>query len=130
VRKSVWIGIDVGGTKTCLDLFNDDLEKMGDIKFKTPGGRKQFAVQLTHSLRQFVNEAAGRGLRISGIGIGAAASINPRRETIKSAANLPFLTGFSFKDTVRPVCQCPVMLLNDIQAALYGEIKMEKCCWL
>jgi N-acetylglucosamine kinase-like BadF-type ATPase len=31
MRKSTWIGIDVGGTKTRLDLFNDALEIIAEL---------------------------------------------------------------------------------------------------
>jgi len=78
MRKSAWIGVDVGGTKTRLDLFNGHLETIVGIKFKTPKTRKQFTAQLTNSVSQLVKEAAGRRLTISGIGVDAAASINAR----------------------------------------------------
>src|SRR5205814_780193 len=95
-----------------------------DIKFRTPKTRKQFAAELTNATKKLVTTAASRRLMVSGVGIGAAASINHRKGTIKSVANLPFLAGFSFEKTLGSVCRCEVVLMNDLHAALYGELKV------
>ena len=124
MRKPAWIGIDVGGTKTRLTLFDADLDIVDGSKFRTPKTRKQFAAELTKSTQKLLTKAAGRRLMVSAIGIGAAASINRRKGTIKSAANLPFLAGFSFEKTLGSVCRCEVVLMNDLHAALYGELKV------
>ena len=124
MRQPAWIGIDVGGTKTRLTLFDADLDIVDGIKFRTPKTRKQFAAEVTKSTQKLLTKAAGRRLMVSAIGIGAAASINRRKGTIKSAANLPFLAGFSFEKTLGSVCRCEVVLMNDLHAALYGELKV------
>jgi glucokinase len=126
MSKSASIGIDVGGTKTRLALFDDNFQVIEDIKFKTPKKRAQFASTLTKSIRALTKRAAGQKLLISAVGIGFAGGINAHKGMVKFAPNIPFLAGFSFKKLVRPLCHCDVTLLNDVHAALYGELKMGK----
>jgi glucokinase len=126
MRNSGCIGIDVGGTKTRMTLFDADLRKIHDVKFTTPKTRKQFASELRSAAQGLAQAAKTRRLSISAIGIGAAASTNMQEATIKSADNLPFLAGFSFREALAPVCDSAVVVMNDLQAALYGELTVGK----
>jgi len=121
--ESASIGIDVGGTKTRMALFDRKFKVIGDIKFKTPKTRRQFATALRESLEKFLKTATGQKLVISAAGVGFAGTIDHRKGRIKSAPNIPFLVGFSFHTAVQRVCRCDVVILNDVHAALYGELK-------
>jgi glucokinase len=126
MSKSAAIGIDVGGTKTRLALFDGDLELTEDIKFKTPKTQDDFAAELTKGVRKLLKKAAAAKLTVAAIGIGVAGAVNGNKGILKSAPNVPFLEGFSFKDAFEPLCRCEVVLLNDVHAALYGELKIGK----
>jgi glucokinase len=121
--KSGSIGIDVGGTKTRLVLFDPARAVAGDIKFKTPMTKDGFETRLTVSFRKLLQEAESRRLRISAVGIGFAGSVNGRTGTVDYAPNVPFLRGFSFRKALGQLCPSEVILLNDVHAALYGELK-------
>jgi glucokinase len=126
MSTKVSIGIDVGGTKTRLALFDAKLAVLEDIKFSTPNRREQFSSTLKKSVRKLVYQAAAGNRKIGFVGIGVAGSVNGRRGTVKTAPNIPFLAGFSFRKALRPVCRCEIVLLNDLHAALYGELKVGK----
>jgi glucokinase len=124
--KSVSIGIDVGGTKTRIASFDEKLKVVEDVKLKTPKTKEEFEAELIKAVRKLAREAKEGDQKISAIGIGFAGSVDLETATIKSAPNVPFLSGYSFKDAFKDVCKCDVVLLNDVHAALYGELKVGK----
>lgn len=124
--KAFSIGVDVGGTKTRLALFNDKFEVVDDLKFKTSKTKDEFEAELAKSVRKFVKAAKEDDQKVAAIGLGFAGSVDTANATIKSAPNLPFLAEFPFKETFKELCKCDVVLLNDVHAALYGELKLGK----
>ena len=88
MAKIGWIGIDVGGTKTRADLFDDDFHILKSIKFKTPKEPDEFQQNLTNAVKKLVKKADSR-LLIPGIGVGFAGSVNTKKGVIESAPNLP-----------------------------------------
>ena len=126
MSRSASIGIDVGGTKTRVALFDKNFDLVEDFKFKTPKTRRVFTMALTKSVRKLLKKASGEQLEVSAIGLGLAGSVDSRKGILKSAPNIPCLKGFSFKKTLGHLCHCDIVLLNDVQAALYGELKLGK----
>src|ERR1051326_3464479 len=123
MSKTCSIGIDVGGTKTRLALFDDAFGVIENIKFKTPQTKEEFIAAFTKSLKKFVRIADERSLMISGLGVGVAGSVDPKG-VVHSAPNIGFLDGFSFKKAAVDLCRCDVSVHNDVHAALYGELKL------
>jgi len=116
----------VGGTKTRVALFDNHFNLVEDFKFRTPKTRQQFTSALTKSVRKLLEKAASQKLEVSAVGLGLAGSVDSRRGILKSAPNIPCLKRFSFKKTLVHLCHCDIVLLNDVQAALYGELKLGK----
>jgi glucokinase len=117
-----WIGIDVGGTKTRFDVFDDSFRVVNSIKIKTPKATGDFESSLKNSVKALVKKAEGRVL-VSGVGVGFAGPIDPKKGTVLDAPNLPALVGFSFKKTLAPHSRSEVIVYNDVHAAMYGEWK-------
>jgi glucokinase len=126
MSKSASIGIDVGGTKTRLALFGSHFRVIEGLKFKTPKRTEPFATALTESVQALIKKASDEDRVVSAVGVGFAGAIDGHDSTIKSAPNVAFLEGFSFRKTIEPMCNCDVVLLNDVHAALYGELKVGK----
>jgi glucokinase len=124
--KGSSIGIDVGGTKTRVALFDENLNRLEYIKFRTPNEKVPFSTTLTKYVAELIKVARSRKRTIGAIGIGVAGSIDQRKGTVKFAPNIPFLVDFSFKDILYPLCRCQIFLLNDLHAAMYGELKVGK----
>jgi glucokinase len=118
------IGIDVGGTKTRIALFGREFKVIADIKFKTPDTKKDFTTALDQSVDRLEKRAKALGQGISRIGVGVAGTVNGISGRITSSPNLPFIEGFSFKEALAGICRCPVVVMNDVQAALYGELRV------
>jgi len=123
MSKTASIGVDIGGTKTRLSLFGGKMNVVDTIKFKTPKKRDEFESQMTASARKLIEKAKDAGFTISAAGVGAAGSVDESKRVITSAPNVPFLSGFSINKALEPLCRCEVALLNDVHAALYGELK-------
>jgi glucokinase len=124
--KTASIGIDVGGTKTRFALFDHKLDILDDIKIKTPKTKQEFEEELTKPVRKFLKRSKEKDRKVSGIGIGFAGTIDHDKGSIKSAPNAPDLVALSFKEMFQGLCKCEVAVLNDVHAALYGELKVGK----
>jgi len=126
VSKTTSIGIDVGGTKTRLVLLDGNLQVLEDIKIQTPKIRQEFEEELTKPVRRFLKRSKEEDFKVSAVGVGFAGTIDHERAAIKSAPNLSDLVGLSFRELLQDLCKCEVAALNDVHAALYGEIKVGK----
>src|SRR5215470_3744279 len=126
VSKTTSVGIDVGGTKTRLALLDGNLKVLEDIKVKTPKAKQEFGEELIKPVRKFLKRCKEEDLKISAVGVGFAGTIDHDKSAIKSAPNVPDLVGLSFKELLQDLCNCEVAALNDVHAALYGEIKVGK----
>src|SRR5438552_7703417 len=108
MAKTGSIGIDVGGTKTRMGIFDDQFKTVASEKFKTPKAKDDFTSKLTRALRTLTDKAKQQSLIISALGIGFAGSIDRRKGTVQSAPNIPDLEGFSFRKVLANICRCDV----------------------
>jgi glucokinase len=115
------IGIDIGGTNTDIGLVSDKGIVMARSNLKT---KQYFYAQLfvndivdvIHKLMQENNVEA-----ITGIGIGAPCG-NYYEGTIDDAKNLNFRGKTPFKQMIEAQMNVPVVVTNDANAAIYGEM--------
>jgi glucokinase len=116
------IGVDIGGTKTLFALFDDQFKIVEEIKIKTLNSKnaKEFKDVLEESLSALAKSAAKAQLPVRNIGIGCAAPLN-HHATVEWAPNIPFLKKFPLRNVVRKVIPADVVLINDVDAGLYGE---------
>jgi len=124
--KSCSIGIDIGGTKTRVALFDEKFALVAALKFSTPDTKKDFAASLSESVRGITKEAAARNLGIAAVGAGVAGTVNHGGAKVTAAPNISYLEGFPLKKTLQQLCRCEATLVNDVHAALYGELKIGK----
>jgi glucokinase len=103
------IGVDVGGTKIRIALFDDAFNVIESIKSKTPKRKEQFTAALKKTVRQLVEKADEHSLLVSALGVGVAGSLNRRNGVVQSAPNIPFLEGFSFLKALSRISRCRVV---------------------
>jgi len=121
------IGIDVGGTKTLLALFDAELRVLAEAKFKThpeQGGLRMFERALAVQLDVFAREVRRRKLILKHVGVGCAGDIDLRKGIVRSSPNLTFLDGYPFRERLEEITGARAFVANDVQAALYGEYKL------
>lgn len=118
------IGIDVGGSKMLFELFDSALSPIDQIKVKTHGdNKKKFTETVLESLEALLKKSKQRSLKISAVGIGCAGTIDTARNLVKVSPNIPALKEYSFPSVLRKLVAAPVRIYNDVNAALYGELK-------
>src|SRR2546422_11567727 len=96
--KIGFIGIDVGGTKTRLALFDRKFNVLADIKLKTQDSKdaKEFTQALNQPLADLIKKSEKASLEVETVGVGCAASFN-RDGIVKHSPNIPFLERYSFR---------------------------------
>jgi glucokinase len=114
----MFIGIDVGGTKTSLASTRDlsNVQIINQIKFLNKNDFDQDIKTLTDSIKQLQGTEI-----IKSIGIGLPGTINDEKNGILDAGNLSGWNGHNVKEILEIEFKCKVMVDNDLSLAALGE---------
>ena len=125
-KQGCVLGIDIGGTKVLLALYDRDFHLIAEEKFKTrvPKGRDAFRDELAERIAAMRNTARKRGLRLACVGVGSACRVNPKSGKIVAAVNIPFLEGYPLRGRIEKMARARAYMINDVQAGLYGEFRL------
>jgi glucokinase len=124
-RKHAYIGIDVGGTKTLLGLFDHRFEVVAQEKFRShpeKGGARAFTEALEESVGRLVKAARKAGLRVKVVGVGCAGDIDMKRGIVRGSPNIGFLEGYEFRKRLEKLTGARAFVGHDVQTGLYGEL--------
>jgi len=126
MNKVAALGIDVGGTKTLCLLVNSHCEPLEEIKFKTAPeeGRTEFTKNLLRAVAELKSISDERKLKIVGIGVGCAGSVDKANGRIETAPNLICLEDYPIAKHLRRAIKTKVTLDNDVHMGLYAEHKL------
>jgi glucokinase len=122
-RKSIAVGMDIGGTKTALAVVDREGRMAGRIVLPTEAGLgfERAVVRFGDSIEALLRQTGCAEELLAGIGIGCAGPLDP----VKGLINNPFtLAGWDRCDIVTPLAQrfgVPVRLENDGDVAALGE---------
>lgn len=121
--KRYAVGIDVGGTKTMVGVFDDALTVRAEVKFRTQAGRggAAFLDELDTALDAALAEAGVAATDIAGVGIGVAGLVSEDGREIVDTPNIPFLPTCDLPGMVESKGLPPPVFANDCQVALFGE---------
>lgn len=122
-RERVWVGIDLGGTKLLTSVFASDF---GEIARDKTHSRAEQGVE--HGLRR-IQRSVRRTLRkagvdpedVAGIGVGCAGPVRADGVLLE-APNMGW-TNIPLKAYLESAFGCPVAVLNDVDAGVYGEYR-------
>ena len=126
-KQAATIGIDIGGTKTLVALFDARFEALAEEKFRTvpeKGGVKAFDRALRSAVKRLLTEARKRRLSVHFVGVGCAGQVDLHQGTLKRSPNLLFLEGYPFRTRLSTLAKSRVFVANDVQCALYGEYRI------
>lgn len=115
----MYVGIDIGGTKTLVAALSDNGEIAGSIKFATPPEYDDFLPELKHNLAilPFVDYRAGA--------IGAPGTIDRKRGVFEQGGNIRWKNVHLLRD-VEKLTGCPMLLENDANLAGLSEAMLLK----
>src|SRR5580765_3692363 len=103
----MYVGVDVGGTKTLVAVLNNSGVIREFRKFPTPHNYDHFLLELRHAVAMLTT----RDFKAGGIGI-PASSIDRKHGIGVSFGNLPWKRVPVLAD-MEKILQCPMVLEND-----------------
>jgi glucokinase len=115
------IGVDLGGTKVETALVDHAGQILGRsrVSSRPEAGGAAVIATIAAAVRREVERAGGAP--IHGVGVGVAGQVDPGTGTVRHAINLHF-NDFPLRDRLSAALDgLPVTVLNDVQAATYGE---------
>lgn len=117
-----WLGFDLGGTKMLATVFDDDFHILGKKRRRTHGDEKrELGVdRIAQTIEQALQNAKVDVSQLRGIGVGCPGPVDLERGVVLEAVNLAW-KDLNLRDALQAVFHCPVAVLNDVDAGVYGE---------
>ena len=92
-QKQYIIGIDIGGTKTDIILFDGE-NILENYRFLTPKNKlDDFISELNEKISMLVKKANENGQKIKGIGVSVAGVLDSSRKKVLNSNNIKILNG-------------------------------------
>lgn len=123
-EKKCWVGFDLGGTKMLSKVFSAEFKGLGQDRTKTKGheGVEAGLARIAKTIRNSLNESKIDENEMAGIGVGCPGPLDLDRGIIREAPNLGWFD-VNLADFLRNEFGCPVVILNDVDAGIYGEYR-------
>jgi glucokinase len=115
----MYLGVDVGGTKTLLAVFTKDGTLKQTVKFKTPQVYGQFLDALLENMRTL--EVSN----FTGVAVAVPGTVNREDGIGLSFGNLPW-KNVHIGDFMEDLTDAPVSVENDANVAALAEAKLLK----
>ncbi len=114
------VGVDLGGTKIATSLVDANGKIVASNRRDTAAARgaDRIIEDITAGLRECI---AGESPP-NAVGVGIAGQVDPGNGTVLHAPNLDW-TNVPLRDRLADAAGLPVFVLNDVQAATFGEWK-------
>ena len=119
--KTLFIGVDVGGTKVAAGLVNDQ----GEIRshLRVPMLANGSAHDGLSAVLSAISQLLRDGARFEGIGVCSPGPLDPAAGVILNPPNLPCWRNFPLTDALRKAYPVPVKVDNDANAAALAETR-------
>jgi glucokinase len=119
-----WIGFDLGGTKMLAAVMTPELRIVGRRRRKTKGteGVKAGLERIIETIRDALAESKIAESKLGGIGVGCPGNVDLERGIVIDSANLGW-QNFPVREALAKEFKCPVEVLNDVDAGVYGEYR-------
>lgn len=113
------VGVDIGGTKIKIGIVSSTGEIAETVQIKTDveGGVKAIVDQVGCAVNQLLRESAHP---CNAVGVGTPGQVDKERGVVGHAPNLKWLD-VPLKDLLKEKITLPVVVLNDVRAAMWGE---------
>jgi len=123
VRKDIWVGVDIGGTKTAVVLSRNPPEVISRSEFATlpAKGPQQAIDQIVAALHKMLAELNSSPKAIRGIGVSCGGPLNTQTGVVQAPPNLPTWIDVPIVGVLKKEFRCPVLLENDANAGAVAE---------
>ena len=115
------VGVDIGGTNIKLGIISDSgkIVKKGMVETKGEGGPDAVVSQLKKGINELLLK---NDLKLAGIGIGCAGTVNQEKGIVENPPNLPRWDKVPLGGLIKKAFGLEVFLDNDANAAAIGEM--------
>ncbi|MDB5185465.1 MAG: hypothetical protein JWN38_1273 [Candidatus Saccharibacteria bacterium] len=114
----MYLGVDIGGTKTLLAVLNNDGVIRESRKFPTPKTYDNFLLELRHAALQLEH----REFRAAGVAVPGV--LDRRHGRIRNLGNLGWKNENILADCEK-IFDCPVVIENDANLGALSESKLQ-----
>ncbi len=116
------LGFDLGGTKMLAVVYDAQFNALGRNRMKTQGnlGIESVLKRIVENIDQALEKAGIGAKDLTSIGIGVPGSVNMQTGVVLGAVNLGW-KNVAIAEFLHNQYQCPVQLLNDVDAGVFGE---------
>lgn len=121
----VWVGVDVGGTKTLACVYSRKFRLLAEKRRKTRNTKNPDEPpleRLAETIREALDDAQIAPSRIGSIGLGMAGMLDLDAGVLLHSPNLGW-RDMPFASALRKEFKAPVLLANDVDAGAYGEYR-------
>ncbi len=117
-----WIGVDLGGTKILSAVYDHKFKHLGSKRLRTQSERGSEVVikRIIRTIQEALEKTEVSIENISGIGIGCPGFVNMKNGLVHECVNLGW-KDISLGEIIQEQFDCPIHLLNDVDAGVYGE---------
>ncbi|MDR2629447.1 MAG: ROK family protein [Spirochaetaceae bacterium] len=121
LEAELFIGVDIGGTKTAVSLWEGEERLVQKVQFPTTGAPEAVILQINDLIGRMraANSAAASGLRALGISCGGP--LDSTGGLILGPPNLPGWDRVPIVDALREKNEVPCFLENDANACALAE---------
>jgi glucokinase len=122
--KKYTLGFDLGGTKMLAVVFDQNFKAVARNRKKTLAheGEKAGLERMTQTIRKALKDAGLEGEPPAAIGVGIPGPLDPERGIVLDMPNLGW-SKVPLKKQLEATFGCPVSVLNDVDAGVYGEYR-------
>ncbi len=119
-----WVGFDLGGTKMLATVFDGSFKKLGRERKRTKGaeGAEAGLARIIQSIDSALKDAKVEREQLAGIGMACPGPLDLNRGVLLDAPNLGW-KNVPIKEHLEREYGCPVTILNDVDAGVYGEYR-------
>lgn len=120
--KSVYVGVDLGGTKILAGVFTPQLKLLASAKTSTKADRgpKSVFERIARVVRDAVDEADLDPKQVKAVGIGAPGSIDPEQGRVIFSPNMPGWEEVPLKKEIEKHLDTQVFVENDCNVCALG----------
>lgn len=125
MNNNLYCAVDIGGTKILLLLIDGNGEVLFKVKTATPepANPNNIIANVTGLLNDSLNKSGYSAIiNLSAVGICMAGFIEHDNGIVHQSPNLNWPAPFPLKDRMTDVLNIPVLLENDTNAAVLGEV--------
>lgn len=122
-NEKSYIGLDIGGTKTALGVFDKDMQLLKKLSYPTPSkaSKEELASFFIKAVKDAELFSEKEGFKLSAVGVGVPAAINKNTSEILFTPNIPALTEINIRKLFEKELNILTVTDNDANCAALAE---------